>query len=173
LASAEPEAFEAGERIISEAAAYLMSDLLKAVVEEGTGRGLRRLGRPLAGKTGTTNEQGDAWFMGFSPDVTTGVWVGHDSNRVLGFGETGAGAALPIWRDFMQVALAGREIRDFDVPSEDIVFRRIDRETGLIADASTKDAYFQPFIEGTEPERSVTEHDSASEARRALQDDVF
>ncbi len=167
------EEAEAGVRIISEAAAYLMSDLLKAVVEEGTGRGLRRLDRPLAGKTGTTNEQGDAWFMGFSPDLTTGVWVGHDSNRVLGFGETGAGAALPIWRDFMKVALAEREIRDFDVPQDKIVFRRIDRETGLLADASTKNAYFQPFIEGTEPEGSVSEHDSASEARRALQDDIF
>lgn len=161
------------DRVISEADAYLMSDLLAAVVQEGTGRGLLRLGRPLAGKTGTTNEQGDAWFMGFSPDLTTGVWVGHDDNRVLGFGETGAGAALPIWRDFMRVALAAREVRDFEVPAEHIVFQRIDRDTGLIADASTKNAYFQPFIEGTEPERSVSERESASDARRALREDIF
>ncbi len=161
------------DQVISEASAYLMSDLLSAVVQEGTGRGLLRLRRPLAGKTGTTNEQGDAWFMGFSPDLTTGVWVGHDDNRVLGFGETGAGAALPIWRDFMRVALAEREIRDFDVPSDHIVFQRIDRDTGLIADASTQNAYFQPFIEGTEPRRSVSQRNSASDARRALREDIF
>ena len=150
-----------------------MSDLLAAVVQEGTGRGLLRLRRPLAGKTGTTNEQGDAWFMGFSPDLTTGVWVGHDDNSVLGFGETGAGAALPIWRDFMRVALADRPIRDFEVPADHIVFQRIDRDTGLIADASTQNAYFQPFIEGTEPRRSVSQQESDTDARRALREDVF
>lgn len=162
-----------GDRVISEASAYLMSDLLSAVVQEGTGRGLRRLGRPLAGKTGTTNEQGDAWFMGFSPDLTTGVWVGHDDNRLLGFGETGAGAALPVWRDFMRVALADLEIRDFEVPAELIVFERIDRDTGLLADSNTQNAYFQPFLEGTEPRQSVSEQQSASDSRRALRDDIF
>jgi penicillin-binding protein 1A len=161
------------DQIISEAAAYLMCDLLKAVVQEGTGRRLRVLGRPLAGKTGTTNEQGDAWFMGFSPDITTGVWVGHDDNSVLGFGETGAGAALPIWKDYMEVALSGRAIRDFDVPPDFIVFQRIDRDTGLLADAQTENAYFQPFIEGTEPKQTVSERDSASQAQQALRDDIF
>jgi len=161
------------DQIISEAAAYLMCDLLKAVVQEGTGRRLRSLGRPLAGKTGTTNDQGDAWFMGFSPDITTGVWVGHDDNKVLGFGETGAGAALPIWKDYMAVALDDLPIRDFDVPHQNIVFQRIDRDTGLIADAGSQNAYFQPFIEGTEPVRSVSQRDSASESMRAMRDDIF
>ena len=161
------------DQVISEAAAYLMCDLLKAVIEEGTGRRLRKLGRPLAGKTGTTNEQGDAWFMGFSPDITTGVWVGHDDNSLLGWGETGAGAALPIWSDYMEVALSGRPIRDFDVPREHIVFARIDRETGLLADAAHRDAYFQPFIEGTEPVRTVSQRESVTDARRALRDDIF
>jgi len=173
LFDAEASPAEPNAQVISEAAAYLMSDLLKAVVEEGTGRRLKRLGRPLAGKTGTTNEQGDAWFMGFSPDITTGVWVGHDDNSVLGFGETGAGAALPIWGDYMRAALASRPIRDFDVPSEHIVFARIDRSTGLLADSTSRDAYFQPFIEGTEPVRTVGQRESASDARRAAQDDVF
>lgn len=171
--AAQAPAAEGSDQVISEAAAFLMSDLLKAVVEEGTGRRLKRLGRPLAGKTGTTNEQGDAWFMGFSPDITTGVWVGHDDNSVLGFGETGAGAALPIWGDYMRAALASRPIRDFDVPSEHIVFARIDRSTGLLADATSRDAYFQPFIEGTEPVRTVGQRESATDARRAAQDDVF
>ena len=146
---------------------------MKAVVQEGTGRKLRRLGRPLAGKTGTTNDQGDAWFVGFSPEFTTGVWVGHDDNRVLGFGETGAGAALPIWSDFMEVALEGLPMRDFEVPAEQITFRRIDRETGLLADANTRNAYFQPFVEGTEPQKSVSQRESDSDARQALLEDVF
>jgi penicillin-binding protein 1A len=161
------------DEVISEAAAYLMCDLLEAVVQEGTGRRLKSLGRPLAGKTGTTNEQGDAWFMGFSPDIVTGVWVGHDDNSVLGFGETGAGAALPIWKDYMAVALADQPIRDFEVPREHIVFQRVDRNTGLLADAGAGDAYFQPFIEGTEPTRRLSERDSASDARRAMRDDDF
>jgi len=164
---------EETDRVISEASAYLMCDLLKAVVQEGTGRKARRLGRPVAGKTGTTNEQGDAWFMGFSPDITTGVWVGHDDNSLLGFGETGAGAALPIWTDFMEVALSSRPVRDFDVPSENIVFARIDRKTGLLADTTSRDAYFQPFVEGTAPERTVGQRESISDAARALRDDIF
>ncbi len=173
LESASPPPPAPTDQVISEAAAYLVSDLLKAVIQEGTGRKLKSLGRPLAGKTGTTNEQGDAWFMGFSPDITTGVWVGHDDNRLLGFGETGAGAALPIWGDYMRAALSDRPIRDFDVPSEHIVFARVDGRTGLLADASSRDAYFQPFIEGTEPVRTVGQRESATDARRAAQDDVF
>ncbi len=161
------------DQVISEAAAYLMCDLMKAVVQEGTGRRLRSLGRPLAGKTGTTNDQGDAWFMGFSPETTTGVWVGHDNNSLLGWGETGARAALPIWKDFMRVALAELPIRDFDVPKNDIVFERIDRNTGLLADASTADAYFQPFIDGTAPTRGVSQRELDSDAERGLLDDIF
>ncbi len=161
------------DEIISEAEAYLMCDLLRAVVQEGTGQRLKKLGRPLAGKTGTTNEQGDAWFMGFSPEVVTGVWVGHDDNTVLGWGETGAGAALPIWGDFMKVALDGKPIRDFDVPDENIVFERIDRDTGLIADANTLNAYFQPFIAGTQPERTLSDRRTASDAEEALREDLF
>ena len=76
-------------QIVSPEVAYLMCDLLKAVVTEGTGRNLLSLGRPLAGKTGTTNDFADAWFMGFSPDIATGVWVGHDQAAVrLGWGES-------------------------------------------------------------------------------------
>jgi len=161
------------DQIISEAEAYLMSDLLRAVVEEGTGQRLKRLGRPLAGKTGTTNEQGDAWFMGFSPEIVTGVWVGNDDNTVLGWGETGAGAALPIWGDFMKLALAGVPIRDFDVPRENIVFERIDRETGLLADQGTTHAYYQPFIAGTQPERTVGDRRTTTDAEEALREDLF
>ncbi|MEE3329583.1 MAG: PBP1A family penicillin-binding protein [Myxococcota bacterium] len=160
------------DRVISEAEAYLMSNLLKAVVTEGTGRGLRRLGGYLAGKTGTTNDQADAWFMGFSPAITTGVWVGHDQVRALGFGETGAGAALPIWRDYMREALRRYPVRDYPVP-EGIVEVRIDPATGLLASSSSKGAYFQPFVEGTEPTERASERSSAEDARRRLRSEAF
>ena len=160
------------QQLISPADAYLMSDLLRTVVLEGTGRGLRRLGRTVAGKTGTTNEYSDAWFMGFSPELTTGVWVGHDDNQVLGWGESGGRTALPIWGDFMEVALAPFPRRDFEVP-EKIEFQRVDRSTGLLADAHTQDAYFQPFLEGTAPERSFSDQTTTEKSRQAARDDIF
>ncbi|MBW2292986.1 MAG: penicillin-binding protein, partial [Deltaproteobacteria bacterium] len=137
-------------QVISEAAAYLMCDLLQAVVKDprGTGWRLRKLGRPLGGKTGTTNDQKDAWFMGFSPDIVTGVWVGNDDSTVLGWGETGSRAAAPIWVDYMEAALKQRPVLNFQEP-EHIVTVRVDRNNGLIADLATADAYFQPFLEGT------------------------
>ena len=160
------------DRVISEGEAFLMCDLLKAVVQEGTGRGVKRLGGYLAGKTGTTNDQADAWFMGFSPDVTTGVWVGYDSVKVLGWGETGGKTALPIWRDYMEVALQGRPVRDFDAPDE-IVYQRVDPETGLLADASTRNAYFQPFLEGSEPTEFSGQRSRVTDTRRSLREDAF
>jgi penicillin-binding protein 1A len=159
-------------QIISAADAYLVSDLLRAVVQEGTGQRLRRLGRTLGGKTGTTNDFTDAWFMGFSPEITTGVWVGNDNNRSLGWGESGAKAALPIWSDFMEVALAPYPRRDFEVPDQ-IEFQRINRASGLLAESSTDDAYFQPFLEGTAPERSFTEKSTSEKSERAARDDTF
>jgi penicillin-binding protein 1A len=160
------------QQLISPADAYLMSDLLRAVVTEGTGQRLRRLGRTLAGKTGTTDNYTDAWFMGFSPELTTGVWVGHDDNQRLGWGETGARAALPIWGDFMKVALAPYPQQDFEVP-ENIEFQRVDRSSGLIADANTQDAYFQPFLAGTAPERSFSDQSTSEKSRQAAREDIF
>ena len=159
-------------QIITPADAYLMSDLLRTVIQEGTGRRLRGLGRTLAGKTGTTNDFTDAWFMGFSPDLTTGVWVGNDNNRSLGWGESGAKAALPIWGDFMRLALAPYPRRDFEVPDE-IEFQRIDRISGLLAKANTQNAYFQAFLAGTAPEQSDTEQTTSEKSRQAARDDIF
>ncbi|MCP4036175.1 MAG: PBP1A family penicillin-binding protein [bacterium] len=162
------------DEVISEAAAYLMCDLLQAVVKDprGTGWRLRNLGRPLAGKTGTTNDQKDAWFMGFSPGIVTGVWVGRDDSTILGWGETGSRAAAPIWVDYMKVALDGRPTQNFQEP-EHIVTVRIDRNNGLLADSATTDAYFQPFLEGTEPSESSTSHKSAGDTKRTLREDFF
>jgi penicillin-binding protein 1A len=163
---------EDSDQVISEAEAFLMCDLLSAVVQEGTGRGVKRLNAYLGGKTGTTNDQADAWFLGFSPDVATGVWVGYDSVKRLGWGETGAKTALPIWRTYMGAALAERAVRDFDAPPG-IVFERIDRESGLLADATSKDAYFQPFLEDTAPTEYASKRMSATDTRRALREDAF
>jgi penicillin-binding protein 1A len=162
------------DRVLSPERAYLVTDLLRAVVTDpkGTGWRLRALRRPVAGKTGTTNDQADAWFMGFSPDIVTGVWVGHDESRFLGWGETGSRAAAPIWVEFMAKALEGRPVRDFSVP-EPIVFARIDRKTGLLADADSTETVFQAFIAGTEPTESARTARTASEGRRQLRLDAF
>jgi penicillin-binding protein 1A len=158
---------DADGRVIPAAQAYLALDLMRAVIQhpQGTGAKARSLGRPLAGKTGTTNSQADAWFIGFSPDLATGVWVGFDSKEVLGKGETGAKAALPIWIDFMKVALETRPERDFEVP-EHIVFARIDPKSGLLAPPGSPDGYFQAFLEGSEPHESAELSADAAEQRR-------
>jgi penicillin-binding protein 1A len=131
---------------------------------QGTGGKARALGRPVAGKTGTTNSQADAWFIGFSPDVATGVWVGFDSKEVLGKGETGGRAALPIWVDFMKVALERLPERDFEVP-EDIVFAHVDEHTGLPAPAGAP-GYFQAFQAGRVPQASAEASVGGVEQRR-------
>jgi penicillin-binding protein 1A len=160
------------ERVLPPEQAYLVADLLRAVVidPDGTGWRLRELRRPVAGKTGTTNDQGDAWFMGFSPDVVTGVWVGHDESRFLGWGETGSRAAAPIWVEFMREALAERPVRDFPVP-ESIVFARIDRKTGLLADSSSTDTVFQAFTADSVPTESSRSAQTRSQGQRLLRMD--
>jgi len=161
-------------QIISPEEAYLVVSLLRAVVEDpkGTGHRLRVLRRPVAGKTGTTNDQADAWFMGFSPEIVTGVWVGHDEIRFLGYGETGSRAAAPIWVDFMRAALENRTVRDFRVP-ELIEFARIDRKTGLLAGGNSSSTVFQPFLEGTVPTEMADTARTDSESRRQLRLDPF
>lgn len=100
--------------VVQPETARMMVAMLREVVEFGTAMKAKEMGRPLGGKTGTTNEFSDAWFMGFSPSLTTGVWVGYDDQRIsLGKKETGARAALPIWMDFMKVALEGKPVEDF------------------------------------------------------------
>ncbi|HDM10844.1 MAG TPA: penicillin-binding protein 1A [Desulfobacteraceae bacterium] len=138
------------EQVISRQTAYVMTDLLKAVVQEGTGWRVKALHRPAAGKTGTTNDLRDAWFMGYVPQLVTGVWVGYDDQTPMGKGETGSRAASPIWLYFMKEALKDTPIEDFPVP-EGVVFAKIDAETGLLASPFSKKTVFQAFREGTEP----------------------
>ena len=159
-------------QVVPAALAFLVTDLLRAPIEHphGTARKAKALDRPLAGKTGTTNDQGDAWFVGFSPDLIAGVWVGFDERSVLGKGETGGHAALPIWIDYMREALADRPVRDFPVPSG-VSYARIDPSTGKLADGASHNAYFQSFLEGHEPSQGSSEAPSDSDSRRLMRMD--
>jgi len=130
--------------------AYLMTEMLRAVVQEGTGARVKELGRPVAGKTGTTNDLHDAWFIGYSPEIAAGVWVGYDSARNLGMNETGGRTSAPIFLDYMKHALRDRPVQDFPVP-DGVVFARVDRATGLLAQPSDQNALFLPFREGMAP----------------------
>ena len=107
------EDFPEVKDVISERTARIMTSMLREVVLHGTGVAAAKLPFPVAGKTGTTNDFTDAWFMGFSPTMTCGVWVGYDEKKSLGAKETGAHAALPIWMNFMTVAMAGKDVGDF------------------------------------------------------------
>ena len=144
--------FEDSKQLIIPQTAYLITTLLKAVVEEsgGTGARARGLGRTSAGKTGTTNGYFDAWYIGYTPQFVTGVWVGFDDEKTLGRGETGSSAALPIWLEYMKQIHEGLPKEEFIVPDQ-IVFANIDNETGYLASASSKDVVMQAFLEGTQP----------------------
>jgi len=141
------------ERVMSPATAYVITSMLQTVVQHGTGRRAAELGRPVAGKTGTTNDTHDAWFIGFTPDLLAGVWVGFDSERSLGRQETGGHAAAPIWTAFMKRAVADRPWIDFPVP-EGVTFAQIDRATGLRAVAG-RESELEVFVKGSEPTESV------------------
>jgi len=137
------------ERVLSQATAYIVTSMMQTVVERGTGRRAQALGRPCAGKTGTTNDSRDAWFIGFTPDLVVGVWVGFDSERSLGERATGGRVAAPIWIKFMERALEGRPITDFRIPP-DVTFLNIDEQTGLRAVAG-RPSVLEVFRRGTEP----------------------
>ncbi len=125
--------------------AYQMTSMMKDVIREGTGRRARALRRSdIAGKTGTTNDQRDAWFSGFNRDIVATVWVGFDDHRPLGAHETGSKAALPIWIDFMRTALDGRAERGYFKPSN-IISALIDRDSGLLAHPSDSDGISETF----------------------------
>jgi penicillin-binding protein 1A len=137
---------------ISEDTAYVMTDLLKGVIKEGTGWRARALKRPAAGKTGTTNDLRDAWFVGYTPGLVAGVWVGYDDRVPMGKSETGSRAASPIWLYFMAEVLKDRPVEDFFAP-EGVVFAKIDAEKGLLASPYAKKTVFQSFKKGTEPKK--------------------
>jgi penicillin-binding protein 1A len=140
------------EKVIEKSTAYLITSLLESVIKEGTGKSVQALNRPAAGKTGTTNDMNDAWFVGYTPQYITGTWVGFDEEASIGKGETGASAAAPIWLGFMSRILEDEPVRLFQVP-DDIVFARIDAETGLLPIYESKKTVFECFKEGTVPKQ--------------------
>ena len=151
---AEPQLPDLREQIIDSATAYQMVSMLEGVVQRGTGVRVNSVGKPLAGKTGTTNASQDAWFIGFSPDLAVGVYVGFDEPRTLGPREQGASVAAPIFRDFMAEALADEPNIPFRIPRS-VRLVRIDYETGLPARNGSKSVILEAFRPGTEPSESA------------------
>jgi len=168
------ENFPQGEIVLSPQASFVMIDLLKKTIDYGTGRRVRWLGfnRPCSGKTGTVGWPGqeitdktiDAWFIGFTPDLVAGVWIGNDDATPLGEKMTGSAVAIPIWTEFMKRALKGRPVKDFPSPSG-IVFKKIDVETGLLANPQSRNTLWFAFLEDTAPQRYS---DQANDLSRSM-----
>ncbi len=134
--------------------AYVLTNLMQGVVQHGTAAAANALDWPLAGKTGTVDDNTDAWFVGFDPNITVGVWIGNDEKKPIGYNETGTTAALPMWMDFMKVYIELYGDREnppkFESPGN-IVFMPVDRNTGEPAGADTATVVNEAFISGTQP----------------------
>jgi penicillin-binding protein 1A len=133
---------------------YQMTSIMEGVIERGTGASLKSIGHPLAGKTGTTNESKDAWFIGFSSDLVAGVYIGFDEPKSLGKKETGASAALPVFKAFMEKALEAKMPMPFRVP-KGIKQVRIDAKDGTRAVSANSHVIWEAFLPGTEPDQNV------------------
>jgi len=139
------------KEVLSPQICFILNNLLKVVIENGSGWYAKNLGRPCCGKTGTTNNASDAWFIGYTPQLVAGVWVGYDNYSIsLGNGVTGGMLACPIWTHFMKKALEGKPILDFIQP-ENIEWALIDQSTGLLALKKTERTFLGAFIKGTTP----------------------
>ncbi len=162
LESNEPE----GEQAISQQTAFLITSMMQDVINYGTGWRIKALGAPAAGKTGTTNDYRDAWFVGYTTGLTACVWVGFDDMKPLGSQETGARAASPIWLNFMRSALSSGGSLNFSVP-EGIVSYLIDPATGLLVKEETTGALKEYFKDGTQPTKfSAVQPASGAQERR-------
>lgn len=145
-----PQAITSYPQVLSSSLAYSMTFLLRQVVERGTGWRVRALNRPVAGKTGTTDNYNDAWFIGYIPGVLTGVWVGRDDAKPMGKGEVGGKAAAPIWLAFMSEVIKDKPVQDFPIP-EGVVFEKVDPLQGKRAGILTERVIWVPFPEGITP----------------------
>jgi penicillin-binding protein 1A len=155
LEAAEPESRE----VITKETAYLITNMMEDVVQKGTGQAAKVLERPIAGKTGTTNDYINAWFIGGMPNLVTGVYVGFDDRRSLGVNETGARAALPIWMAFVKEALKQLPVVPFEIP-DGVMFVKVDSSTGLLeseqgADGEGDNGTVELFSKGSEPTQAV------------------
>lgn len=136
--------------VVTPQTAYQIVSMLEGVVMRGTGRSVRSVGKPLAGKTGTTNDSRDAWFVGFSPDLAVGVYIGYDNPKPLGEGETGGRVAAPIFKNFMIDALKGHTATPFRIPPS-VNLVRVNAKTGQLAEPGDKSVILEAFKLGTEP----------------------
>jgi len=152
-----------GEQVLDPDVAYIMVHTMKDVIDNGTGRIIRRLGfsYPAAGKTGTTNDNVDAWFIGFTPSLTCGVWIGYDERQSLGKKQTGGEAAAPIWAEFMKAAMEGKPAEDFQPPKgreNDFVQKKICLDSGLLATTFCPRTRVEVFKKETAPTRLCNLH---------------
>ncbi len=145
-----PEIPDTREDVADPASAYQIVSILQGVVERGTGHIIASVGKPLAGKTGTTNDSNDTWFVGFSPDLAVGIFVGYDTPRSLGAHETGGSVAAPIFRDFVAAALKDTPAIPFRIPPG-IRLVRVNATTGELAQAGDRNVIYESFKPGTEP----------------------
>jgi penicillin-binding protein 1A len=163
-------------QVLSPENTFIMTSIMRDVIRSGTGQRALELNRgDLAGKTGTTNDFRDAWFSGFNADVVTTVWVGFDQPKTLGRSESGAKAALPIWIDYMRVALEGIPEKPLEVP-ENVVTGLVSAESGDAVAPGNPDALEEYFIMGTEPRAGTSEEDLVREMNRPEQrkvEDLF
>lgn len=144
------EAKVQAEQVIDPRIAFMTTYILQDVVESGTGRRVRSIGRPTAGKTGTTNDVRDAWFIGFTPSTITGIWVGFDQEVSLGKHEVGGRAAAPIWLYFMEKYLNNTPVEAFSIP-EGIVFVKVNAKTGLPTKEAGKGTIYECFLDAAQP----------------------
>jgi penicillin-binding protein 1A len=149
-------------RVLDPAEAYVTTSLLQSVIDHGTGTRAKSLARPVAGKTGTSNEAKDTWFAGYSTEIASVVWVGYDDNKPLGAGETGASTALPAWIQLMKAAHENKPRAEFPRPPG-IVTVAIDPKSGKRA-ASEEGSMDEVFLEGTEPTETADVKDDAGAA---------
>jgi penicillin-binding protein 1A len=165
--------FSDPDQLISPQTAYVMTSILAGSINEdgGTAGRARALGRPAAGKTGSTNGYFDAWFVGYTPQIATGVWIGFDQEKTLGPGEVGGRTALPIWVEYMKAAHQDLPVQDFPVPNG-IVFANIDNQTGRLASASSNSVVRQAFVQGTEPSALATASPTRDEEAEFLKKDL-
>jgi penicillin-binding protein 1A len=152
----EPELIDEREQVLDPMTAYQVTSMMEGVVQRGTATKVREVGKPIAGKTGTTNEEKDAWFVGFSPDLVVGVFVGYDQPKPMGRGMTGGQVAAPIFVDFTKAALADQPAKEFQVPPG-INLLPIDRRTGLqVAGQGGEGVILEAFKPGTAPPNSYS-----------------
>ncbi len=145
-----PQVPDTREQVTDPGSAFQIVNMLRGVVERGTGRRVSAVGKPLAGKTGTTNEERDTWFIGFSPDLAVGVFIGFDTPTPLGRRETGSSVAAPVFRDFMAMALEGQPAIPFRTPPG-IRLMRVNARTGLPARSGDRNIILEAFKDGTSP----------------------